>query len=201
MDLFVGSGVLLIASSITYGLTKLMKKEGDSKNSVEVEQMKVDYIFSKSGRSIKNQILQLIDNSQKTLDVAIYTLTDKEVISRLCHAANRGVKVRLITDKECTRKFQSQASCVQQLINDDIPVKINIRPNEKMHLKLMISDKENVATGSYNYTKAAQTMNDEVVFIINNKRLAVEWSEVFETRWNNSESYFMYNESPNTKSA
>jgi phosphatidylserine/phosphatidylglycerophosphate/cardiolipin synthase-like enzyme len=153
--------------------------------------MNINYIFSKEGKSTKQRLLQLIDNTQETLDIAIYTVTNKEIISHLCYATNRGVKVRLITDKEQTDNIKLQNDCIQWLINNGIPVMINTHP-AKMHLKLIISDKTTVASGSYNYTYAAEKGNDEVVVFINNKKLATEWAERFEMMWKDSNNFVKY---------
>lgn len=200
MGLFATSSAILIGASLSYAVYLFLKKKGENQEKQQVEEMKVDYMFTKGRQSIKQRLLHLIDNSQKTLDVAIYIVTDKEIISHLCYATNRGVKVRLITDKKQTYNNQLQNNYIQRLINNEIPVKINSHPGI-MHLKLMISDNTTIASGSYNYTHTAETINDEVVVFINNRKFSTKWTKKFESMWNDSKNFINYPEQANQKYA
>lgn len=203
MDLFATSGAILIGASISYAVYLFLKKDEVEHEVKQVEEIDfnledkrvadidVDYIFTKGGKSAKQKLIQIIENSKKTVDIAIFTVTDKDIISHLCFATKRGVKVRLITDKKQTNSIKYQKDCIQKLIMNEIPVKINSHSGF-MHLKLIISDNTTVATGSYNYTKAADRSNDEVVVFINNKKLATEWTKKFETMWHDSTNFTNY---------
>lgn len=191
MDVFAITGTVLIGSSIAYAVYTFLRNEENVTYNSDSDKMNVYCIFSKSDQSPKQKLLQLINDSQKTLDVAIYTITEKEIISHLCYATKRGVKVRVITDREQTNKVKAQANGIQRLLNNDIPVMIN---NHRgiMHLKLIISDGTTVASGSYNFTNRAEKNNDEVLILINNKKMATEWSEKFEMMWKDSNNYIPY---------
>ena len=60
-----------------------------------------------------------------------------------------------------------------------------------MHLKMTVTE-NTVTTGSYNYTQAATNENDEVLVIINDKTIAKEWKQEFETMWNDNNNYKNY---------
>lgn len=70
----------------------------------------VDYYFTKAGEHPETQLTGIINSSKNTLDVAIYSLTDKNIVNAIVNAKNRGVAVRLITDKECSGKNTSKQS-------------------------------------------------------------------------------------------
>jgi phosphatidylserine/phosphatidylglycerophosphate/cardiolipin synthase-like enzyme len=49
-----------------------------------------------------------------------------------------------------------------------------------MHHKVLIIDQETVVLGSYNYTKSAETRNDENILIFHDPQLAAQFLEQFE---------------------
>ena len=67
------------------------------------------------------------------------------------------------------------------LIDDDFAI---------AHSKVMILDEENIITGSFNFTKAAEEKNGENVLVIRgNKDLAMFYLQNWQWRWDASESY------------
>jgi len=56
-------------------------------------------------------------------------------------------------------------------------------------MKVTIADKNIVTTGSYNYSGAASTTNDEVLVIIKDSKVAQDFTNEFESMWNNTQEY------------
>ncbi|MFD0051967.1 phospholipase D-like domain-containing protein [Actinomycetes bacterium NPDC127524] len=198
MEPFILTGTILIGTSIAYALYIIPTKIKDAKviPSSKVSAMKhedefsLHYIFSKSGQSIKKSIIQTIDQAKQAIDIASYSFTEKEIISRLCLATKRGVKVRVITDREQSNgKYQKEA--INILLSKGIPVKMNTY-HGSMHLKMLISDRKSVIAGSYNLSKKAETKNEEVMLFINNKQIGTEWSELFNDRWDDEKNFRPY---------
>ncbi len=79
-----------------------------------------------------------------------------------------GVKVNVILDK--SQKTQ-RYSVSRFLVNQHIPGWIDYKPTIA-HNKIMIINKEEVITGSFNFTKAAQNKNAENLLIIHDTALA-----------------------------
>ncbi|MFC4557809.1 phospholipase D-like domain-containing protein [Virgibacillus kekensis] len=151
---------------------------------------KLRYYFSKSDASPREELTNLIDNAQNTIDAAVFYITEKKIIAHLCNATKRGVEVRIITDKDNDRALDTLVDC-------GIPIKVNTYKGN-MHLKNMIVDKKIATTGSYNFTYNAEFNNEEVVIILDNKEIAGEWSAKFEKMWNDKINYKNY-ESKNLK--
>ena len=137
----------------------------------------MNYYFSKGNKLISHHLIDLINSAQKNIDIAIYSLTKKEIVAAIINAKNRGVEVRLITDR---RESQTPYEKKQLLLlnNSNIPIKINSHSG-LMHLKITIVDSELIALGSYNYTDAATYDNDEVILIINDKDITYNIKFVF----------------------
>ncbi|WP_051074193.1 phospholipase D-like domain-containing protein [Effusibacillus pohliae] len=58
-----------------------------------------------------------------------------------------------------------------------------------MHLKVTIADKSVVTTGSFNYSTAASTTNDEVLVVLRDVEMAKAWDTEFERMWSDKENF------------
>ena len=148
----------------------------------------MNYYFSKGNNLISHHIIDLINSAQKSIDIAIYSLTKKEIVAAIINAKNRGVEVRLITDR---RESQTPYEKKQLILlkNNNIPIKINSHSG-LMHLKITIVDSNFIVFGSYNYTDAATYDNDEIIAIINDKTIAIDFKNYFENLWSNSKRFY-----------
>jgi phosphatidylserine/phosphatidylglycerophosphate/cardiolipin synthase-like enzyme len=49
-----------------------------------------------------------------------------------------------------------------------------------------------VTTGSYNYSQAASSTNDEVLVVIKDQSIANDWEAQFERMWNDTKGFSAY---------
>ncbi|OZQ61331.1 hypothetical protein CA599_28395 [Paenibacillus taichungensis] len=129
----------------------------------------------------------MIDDAQDTLDISIYSLTERNITNSIINAQQRGVKVRVITDRSQS-EGESQAERIHQLLDKGIEVKENTHSG-LMHHKTTIADRSVVTTGSFNYSTAATKYNDEVLVVIHDNAIAEYWSDVFQEMWLDQERY------------
>lgn len=188
--------VITVASAVTGcspavdSINRLLSQTGSgsaASASVAVPESSVSVCFPRAGQNAEKQLVQEIESAQNTLDVAIYSFTDKEVASAIAADEKRGVKVRMISDRECSGE-SSQKACLKVVKDAGIPVKINSHSGI-MHLKVSVIDDSAVATGSYNYTISAQERNDENLVVISDKTIAGEYEKEFERMWNDTADY------------
>jgi phosphatidylserine/phosphatidylglycerophosphate/cardiolipin synthase-like enzyme len=163
------------------------KVEGEF-SSVAEDDLKVEYLFTKTEKKPDRKLMELIDKAKHQLDIAMYTFTDQGILQRIIQATNRGVKVRLITDSHQLKSARGQDKVIEQLKNVNIPIKVNSHGGF-MHLKITIIDESYVTVGSYNFTKAAKDKHDEVLVVIGNKKIAKEWTQHFNQLWNDNRNY------------
>jgi len=143
--------------------------------------------FPRAGQDAEQELIKEIGSAKKTLDVAIYSFTDKKVASAIADDKKRGVTVRMISDKECSGESY-QKVCLKIVKDAGIPVKINSHSGI-MHLKVSMIDHASVTTGSYNYTASAQKKNDENLVVISDQTVTGEYEEEFERMWNDTKNY------------
>ncbi len=119
----------------------------------------------------------LIQASQKSIDVLAYVFTSDNIGNALIDRYYDGVDVEVIFEKESSDQYGSEAA---YLIRNGIPTYMDGLTEGLMHEKAMIFDESVVAAGSYNFTRAAETENDEQILIIDNRKIADQFMEEFE---------------------
>jgi len=109
---------------------------------------------------IEQALAASIDSARLSLDVAIYSLSLREVANALLRARDRGVAVRVVMESD-----NRERSVPQALIEGGIPV-LGDRREGLMHDKFIVIDRSEVWTGSLNYTvSGAYTDNNNLVHI------------------------------------
>lgn len=127
----------------------------------------VQVYFSPNG-GCSEAIIDTINKSKSEILVQAYILTSETIAKALLDAHKRGVKVFVILDKS---QKKTGYSPVTFFANQGIPAYID-SSHARAHDKVMIIDQETVITGSFNFTKSAETQNTENVLIIRSSKLA-----------------------------
>ena len=139
--------------------------------------------YSKGSNYQDSPFYQAINNAQQSIQIAIFTFTDKALVNDLIAAKNRGVTVQVVADYSQGTQSYSTAG-FEKLIQNGIEVRIN-KSYELLHDKYMIIDGNTVETGSYNYTASAQTKNAENYQIYHNNHALAQlyqqdWQAIFD---------------------
>lgn len=143
--------------------------------------------FTRNGEKPDKAVLALIDNAKESLHLAIYALTEPRIVDALIRAHARGVAVQIITDFKQTQG-DAQNKAVRMLIDAGIPVRVNSHSG-LMHLKLLVVDAHDAAVGSFNYSKAASTINDEVVVLLSDPEAIQHFERTFAAMWQDTKNY------------
>ena len=114
----------------------------------------------------------------KTVDIAVYSITNPKIANAIIAAHRRGAKVRIVTDRTMAGH---KSSMIDELVAAGIPVRTN-RRHKIEHNKFAVFDNRRMVTGSYNWTTAATKYNSEnCIFLIHP---AQEYTKRFEYLWN-----------------
>ena len=138
--------------------------------------------FTRDGNNPEGALINVINSSKKTLYIAIYSITEKDISNAIISAKKRGVDVRVITDCKESESGK-QAEIIEQFKAAGITVKVN-NHSGIMHEKVTIADGSTVTTGSYNYTVSASKYNDEVLVVIKSSGVANKFLKDFNAMWN-----------------
>lgn len=145
---------------------------------VEPEIKNMDVCFSPKEKCDK-KIISFIKSAKKSLEVAIYSLTHRDIVLAIKEAKDRGLKVRVIVDRE---QMAGEKSLVNELFEHNVNVKIG-GSKGIMHNKYTIVDGEKIETGSYNYTSSASHFNSENQIYIFEEPVVKEYIEDYEKLW------------------
>lgn len=151
-----------------------------------IDETRSTQAFFTTVHDIRSIILKLLKDAKKSITIAAFSLTDKDIANALIAAQKRGVEVSVIMDPG---KMKERYSKSQTLINNGISVwcyDCGLRPNYKkkdwleplMHHKCMVID-DVVITGSANATKAAQADNIENINILRDSQTVEEHRQEF----------------------
>ena len=137
-------------------------------------------VFFTPSKKCEMSIIHRIDNAKKSIDIAVYAINNKSIVDAIKEAHNRGIKIRILTDK-------LQASNKKSRVYDLYKYGIKIRINSKYkieHNKFAIFDYNNVVTGSYNWTESASDKNSEnCLFVNRDKKIIKEYINRFDYLW------------------
>lgn len=116
-------------------------------------------------------IERAISKAISSIYVQAYGMTSPTIADALIKAHERGIKVRILLDKSNLKDKWSKRSV---LVDAGIDVGIDKVPGIA-HNKIIVIDEETVITGSYNFTRSANSRNAENIIIINDKSVANEY--------------------------
>lgn len=139
-------------------------------------------LFSPKGK-IRETLISLIKAETRSIKVAAYVFTDKEVADALLEAKNRGIKIELVIDAGA---LYSTRSVALKKLRKGMPIYLYHCPDDGiMHNKFIIFErnvqhKPVLWTGSYNFSYSAQDKNRENVLIISTTLIVQAYLQEFE---------------------
>jgi phosphatidylserine/phosphatidylglycerophosphate/cardiolipin synthase-like enzyme len=136
-----------------------------------------------TGESIRDETIRRIDQTTRSLDVAMYTFIEPTLTEALIRAKDRGVSMRVILDALQAGTATSQADALKKA---GITVKLmrGIKGNGIMHHKVAIYDGGVVQTGSFNWTDNASCCSWENAVFIGAAEVVKKYQQMFELMWN-----------------
>jgi phosphatidylserine/phosphatidylglycerophosphate/cardiolipin synthase-like enzyme len=129
--------------------------------------MNVSIAFS-PGPDCRKLIISEIANSEDTLDICVFTISDNQIKDAIISAHHRGIQVRVISDNF---KMYDEGSDIHELAQEGIDVRVDIS-DFHMHHKFMVVDAKRLLTGSYNWTRTAELQNAENIILLEDISIA-----------------------------
>ena len=151
---------------------------GDGAESIEIYFSPID--------APTQHLLKVIDKSKNELNFLIFAYSSASICEAMENADDRGISIRGIFDNSfsspsVTRRWNTVPYNI--LKEKKIPV-IYDDENAKVHHKMIVLDKKNVITGSFNFSKNAELRNNENMLVIHSDTLGQAYNQHFETLWN-----------------
>jgi len=131
------------------------------------------------GDPMVETVVRLIRGTERRLDVAMFTITDDRIADALVQAHSRGVRVRILTDDD---KAYDRGSDIDRFRGAGIPVAVDGSP-EHFHHKFALFDGARLVTGSYNWTRGADSVNRENFLVTDDAGLVGAYARAFGEMW------------------
>lgn len=136
--------------------------------------------FFTPSKKCENNIIEHINDAKQSIDAAVYSLNNDEIVEALKKAHKRGVKIRILTDK---LQAAQKSSKVRELYDYGINIRVNSK-HKIEHNKFAIFDMNNAMTGSYNWTEPASDKNSENCLFFNRNKTTIEdYQNRFDYLW------------------
>jgi len=136
--------------------------------------------FSPDG-GIRQHLVHTIQQSRQYIDIAVYQFTSAELASALVAAKDRGVRIRILTDRE---KIESDGPALRKLRSAGIAIRsLGVVEQRLMHNKFAVFDDRVAATGSYNWTQSAERANYENLVLLDDPEVVAQFEREFQRRW------------------
>ena len=145
----------------------------------------LSFCFTPPAGHCADEIAHEISKATTSVYIQAYGLTSKAIVDEIIQAHKHGVEIKAILDKS---NLTAKHSLMQKLVTTKIPVKIDTVAGIA-HNKVIIIDNKTVITGSFNFTKSADTRNAENVVFIHDKKSAEQYITNFNSRYSKSKDF------------
>jgi phosphatidylserine/phosphatidylglycerophosphate/cardiolipin synthase-like enzyme len=130
---------------------------------------------------VRRRLVRAIQDSRKTIDIAVYNFTASELAEALYAAQARGVHIRVLVDQEMA---ETGGSGIRGLRLNGVAVRsLGIPEQSLMHHKFAVFDERLVATGSYNWTNSAEHANYENLVVLEDPEMVRRFQQEFRRLW------------------
>jgi phosphatidylserine/phosphatidylglycerophosphate/cardiolipin synthase-like enzyme len=144
---------------------------------IQLDKVIVEVYFSPDDQ-VSEQIIRLVNNAQESIYFLAYSFTANNLGDAIIERSKSGVLVEGVMDGG---QIDSNTGTEYDpfLIAG---VKIFRGDNEGlMHHKVIIIDRKIVITGSYNFSKSAEKINDENIIVIHSQQIAEKYLVEYKT--------------------
>jgi phosphatidylserine/phosphatidylglycerophosphate/cardiolipin synthase-like enzyme len=123
---------------------------------------------------VMEKLVQAVGSAQKSVHFMIYTYTHPGLASAMIARLRAGVEVQGVMEKR-----NAAQGVLADLFCSGLAVKVDGN-SYIMHHKVIIIDGQTVITGSFNFTRAADTENDDNVLVIHSPAVAALYEQEYQ---------------------
>lgn len=122
------------------------------------------------------RVVELIDDARTSVAFLAFSFTSDDIAQAMARRAEAGVVVRGVMDAD---QAENLGSRYDEMRRAGVDVRLDGNP-DRMHHKVIIIDGQLVVTGSYNFTRSAETQNDENLVVLHDPDAAAAYQGEFE---------------------
>ena len=136
------------------------------------------------GTNLERSELVQLETATRSIDVAMYSFTDRELAEELAALARRGIRIRVYRDREqFSQEMQSGgATTTSILLAAGIEVRVK-GARDLMHLKSYAVDGRLLRSGSANWSPTGLKRQDNDVLYESSPEAVERFARKFEEMW------------------
>jgi phosphatidylserine/phosphatidylglycerophosphate/cardiolipin synthase-like enzyme len=146
---------------------------------VTINGTRVDIYFSPDD-GVLNALVPVLNSAQKSIYFLAYSFTTNKLGDIVRAKAQAGLTVEGVMDEEQIKSNQGTEFDAFRQAGLDVRIDGNAG---LMHHKVFIIDEKIVVFGSYNFSRNAETQNDENLIIVHNADIAQQFMQEFQRVW------------------
>lgn len=153
------------------------------------------YFLPLQKEEAKRALVDSLLSAKKSIDVAMFSFTSKDLAKTLKKAAEKGIRVRVVFDREWNLKNDhSRLGYLAKYKNVECyllegEASDNKKWTGKMHIKMAIVDDVDLVLGSANWSFSAFNKNHETLLILEDKKMISQAKTHFENLVKASQKY------------
>ena len=136
------------------------------------------------GSNLERSELAQLETATRTLDVAMYSFTDRELAEELATLARKGVRVRVYRDREQFSQEMQWGGVITTSILLAAGVEVRVKgAKDLMHLKSYAIDGHMLRSGSANWSPTGLKRQDNDVLYESSPEAVERFEAKFEEMW------------------
>lgn len=181
-NLVIGFENYPLASALTNKINSMDESHGSipiPPQETMIGGQKVELWMLPENQQAIGRIKSLLRSAKKSIRIAMYVLTRRDIANELIHAYKRGINVEVVIDPNTEQGDNEKTE--KMLCDAHFPFNINTGPG-LLHYKLAIIDNEILINGSSNWTVGGLSRNDDCFMIVHSltkeqlEKLNMMWS-------------------------
>jgi mitochondrial cardiolipin hydrolase len=144
--------------------------------------MNAEVLFT-SSVPVAQRIGKLLEEARESIDCAVYRLGNVDLARRLCEAARRGARVRVVLDRGKVREGLSHRDLLSESLVSCRLSSGRSGAKSKMHHKFAVFDGKTAVTGSYNWSEESEQDNYENLIVLREPALVDAYVREFASLW------------------
>ncbi|MCD4794628.1 MAG: FAM83 family protein [Bacteroidales bacterium] len=136
-------------------------------------------IYFSPGTDCLNAIVDTLRNAKRKAKICVFTISDNRIVDAVKEMQLNGVNIKIISDND---KRYDMGNDIDYIAKLGIDVKLDTT-SAHMHHKFAVIDDTITITGSYNWTRSAETKNYENILITDSKDVAKAYGREFDKLW------------------
>jgi phosphatidylserine/phosphatidylglycerophosphate/cardiolipin synthase-like enzyme len=136
-------------------------------------------VYFSPGPDCLNAITETLRSAKNNVEICVFTISDNRIVDTLKDLFYSGITIKIISDND---KRYDTGNDIDYLADLGIQIKLDTT-TAHMHHKFAVIDEKYTITGSYNWTRSAESENYENVLITDNKDVAKAYNKEFNKLW------------------